>query len=543
MEVERLSSRAPSCCAHSRFLLSGLGQGTEKRERSYFGGSFVDLASVLTRYHEQIVAMWAYRMLTDKSSRYSDEPPGEMKRLIDHATYCFRVALVEDDWTYLGQFINFIAHKRLHGGFTLSEVQRAFEQYRETVTPLLVTHVEPAHLTQTLLRLHRGMVSTVTRFSTYFQDLHEEVLRNQAHYLEQEVADRTRKLAESERKYKILVEDINDGYFVLVEGAIVYANNSFARMHGYACREIMGRQYLEFVAPESREVVETAYQGSNRGLHAPSRLEYLRLHRDERHIPTEIMAKLSSYGGRVATIGICRDIGERVELERKTREAEKLGALAQLAASLAHEINNPLTAIKMNVQMFSEGQLPEQARSRLLSSTLREIEQIRRRISEMMDLTVPFRLKYERTNLLNLVEGCLRIVDQRMKHQGVRATTRLSSQVPDVLVDPERMEQALVNLLLNALEALPKGGCIFVSSKEWCEEGNSWVHLRVADDGPGIPKEKLPYVFDPFYSQKVGGIGLGLGNVKKIVEAHGGRVTVTKRKPSGVAFTLWLPRK
>ncbi len=503
----------------------------------------MDLAEVLIRYHKEIVQTWAYRMLSDKSSRYSEESPEELTALIDHATTCFRAALVDDQWTELVQFINFIAVKRLHGGFTLSEVQRAFEQYRETVTPLLVTHVEPALLTPTLLRLHRGMVSTVTRFSTYFQDLHEELLRNQAKYLEQEVADRTRKLADSERKYKILVEDINDGYFVLVDGTIVYANNTFARMHGYTSQEIIGRHYLEFVASESRDAVETAYDGSRRGKFGASRLEYLRLHRDGRHLPTEIMAKISSYGGEVANIGICRDIGERVELERKTREAEKLAALAKFAASLAHEINNPLTAIKMNLQLFSEGQLPEAASKKLLSSTLRETEQIRRCITEMMDLTVPFRLKYRSVNLRDLIESCLAIIEQRMEYQGVRASTRLSSKVQEVFVDRERIEQALVNLLLNALEALPPAGRIFISSKKTFGENMPWVHICIADNGPGIPKEKLPYVFDPFYSQKAGGIGLGLGNVKKIVEAHGGRVIVTARRPKGVVFTLRLPQK
>ncbi|MBI5247911.1 MAG: PAS domain S-box protein [Desulfomonile tiedjei] len=503
----------------------------------------MDLAEVLDRYHQHIVQTWAHHMLNDLSSRYSDEPAEELTPLIDRATRCFRDALVKDQSTDLAQFINFIAHKRLLGGFALSEVQRAFEQYRATVIPLLTTHIERAFLTQTLLRLHQIMVSTVTGFSTYFQDLHEEFLRNQASFLEQEVADRTRKLAESERKYKILVEDINDGYFVLVEGKIVYANKAFARMHGYDLEDTLGRHYLDFVAPKSSEAVETAYTGNRGGTTSASRLEYLRLHRDGGPLPTEIMAKLSSYAGQLATIGICRDISERVELERKTREAEKLNALARFAASLAHEINNPLTAIKMNIQMFSEGLLPEEARRKLLSSTLYEIDQIKRSITEMMNLTVPFRLKSRLINLRELIEGCLGIVEQRMAYQGVKVFCRLSAKMTEVWLDPERMEQALVNLLLNALDALPKGGRLFVSSRASWEKGQPWVHVRVADDGPGIPKEKRRYLFDPFFSQKAGGIGLGLGNVKKIVEAHGGRVVVTERIPKGVSFTLVLPQK
>ncbi len=503
---------------------------------------YVDFGEVLSFYHKQIVDTWTHLMLSDRSSRYADEQPEELRPVVDRAANCFRMALVEDQWAELSQFINFIAAKRLQGGFTLSEVQRAFERYRETVTPLLVVNIDASRLTETFLRLHACMVSTVTSFSTFFQGLHEDFLRNQAQYLEQEVADRTAKLAESERKYKMLVEDINDGYFVLVNETMVYSNNTFARMHGYTPNEVMGRHYLEFVAPESKKEVAAAYTGSRSGQLSHSRIEYLRLHRDGRHLPTEIMAKLSSYEGQAANIGVCRDIGERVELERKTREAEKLGALAQLAASVAHEINNPLTAIKMNTQMFLEGKLTEQAGCNLLNSTLREVEQIRRCVTEMMNLTIPFHLKRRRVNLRGLIEGCLRIVDQRMIYQGVRCTTHLSPEVRDVLVDPDRLEQALVNLLINALEALPRGGRIVIGSTVFWDKGEPWTKIRVADDGPGIPKEQLPYVFDPFYSQKAGGIGIGLGNVKKIVEAHGGRVLVKIRRPKGVAFTVWLPK-
>lgn len=503
----------------------------------------MDLNDILTRYHEQIVLTWSHLMLNDKSSRYSEEPPDELTKLVDHATQCFRWALVDDRWDDLFTFVNFIAPKRLHGGFALSEVQRAFERYREAVIPLIVAHTDPESLAPVLLRLHHCMVSTVTRFSTFFQDLHQKFLRDQARYLEREVADRTRKLAESERKYKILVEDINDGYFVLIDGRIVFANNAFASMHGHTCDEIAGTYYLDFVAPESRGAVEAAYSGSQSGLVSPSRIEYLRLHRDGRSLPTEIMAKISSYGGEIANIGVCRDMSQRVELELKTREAEKLNALAQLAASLAHEINNPLTAIKMNVQMFLQKELPEKSRATLLDSTLREIEQIRRCVTEMMDLTVPFRLKRRWIDVRELVEGCLGIVEHRMKYQGIRAKIRLSKEFRDIFVDPERLEQALVNLLINALAALPRGGTVYVSSKGFFEKGTRWIQIKVADDGLGIEQEKLSYVFDPFYTEKKGGIGLGLGNVKKIVEAHGGSVSVTQRKPRGIAFILKLPQE
>ncbi len=503
----------------------------------------MNLAEVLTEFNKQIVATWHYRMLNYKGSRYSDEPEDELRVLIGQATKAFRFALVDDQWAPLHRFIDYIAPKRLQGGFSLSEVQRAFEQYREVVTPLMVAHIDTVPLSQALMRLHHCMIATVTRFSSFFQDLHEEILRNQAQYLEREIAVRTRELAESERKYKILVEDINDGYLVLVDNKIVYANNAFAHMHGCHFEKVIGLDFLDLVASESVAAVQAGLLGSGKAFMSLERLEYARIHGDGRHLPTEITAKTSSYGGEIATIGICRDISQRVELEAKTREAEKLNALAQLAASLAHEISNPLTAIKMNVQMLSESGLVDRSHRRLVTSTLGEIETIKRCVTEMIDLTVPYRLSCQWVRTRALIEDCLEIVETRRSYQGINITTRLSKDLTDIYVDSERIEQAVVNLLLNALEVLPRGGNIHISTRVSASEGARWNELLISDDGPGIPEEKLPYVFDPFYSQKGGGIGLGLGNVKKIVEAHGGEVLVKPRKPRGIRFTLRLPQR
>jgi PAS domain S-box-containing protein len=497
----------------------------------------VNLADTLSRFQDQIIDTWLNHMLSDKSSRYSKEPADELRLYIGRATVAFRQALVAEDWDPLHKFIDFIAPKRLKGGFKLYEVQRAFEVYREIVTPLVVSHIESARLKPALLLLHHCMVATVTRFSDYFQELHEEFLRNQANYLEREIRNRTQELAESERKYKILVEDINDGYLVVVESKIEYTNETFAQMHGYDSDTVIGLDFLELVADESKKEVQSSL------LNGQARLEYFRRHIDGTHLPTEIMSKTSSYGGEIAQIGICRDISQRVELEAKTREAERLNALAQLAASLAHEINNPLTAIKMNVQMLSESDLINRSQQKLAGSTLREVEAIKRCVLEMMDLTVPFRLKYKWVKTRSLIQDCLEIVEARRRFQGVRVSTKLSRNITDIYVDPERIQQAVINLLLNALDVLPSGGNIYIGTKVSANQGFNWNEILISDDGPGISKEKLPYVFDPFYSQKAGGIGLGLGNVKKIVEAHGGEILVAQRRPRGIKFKLRLPQK
>ena len=501
------------------------------------------LARLLHKYHTQIVDTWVDYLLSDQSSRYSGEPEEQLRPIVNIASESFRAALVYGERGELSHFINTIAHKRIGEGFKLSEVQKAFEVYRQILTPLLISNLVPPALNDALLDLHHCMVETIAIFSEYFQGLHDQFLQNYAKELELEVNRRTKELAESERKYKILVEDINDGYFVLVDERIVFANKTFSKMHGYTTEEVQGLHYLKLVAPPSENAVENAYDGSLNKQKISARIEYLRLHRDGRWLPTEIIAKRSSYVGKAANLGICRDISQRVELEKKTREADKLNALAQLAASLAHDVRNPLTAIKMNAQMLCE--LPETnpRQQRLVEVTLKEIGQIEGSVTEMMSLTIPFRLQIQSVPVRPLLEGCLEMLRQRIIHKNITVSIRISREAITIMVDPNRIQQAIVNLLFNSIEVLHKGGRIFLSSRIIQERSRTVSEIRVGDNGPGIPKELLPYAFDAFFSKRREGTGLGLSNVMKIVEAHGGMAVAIPRKPGGINFCLRLPRE
>lgn len=222
----------------------------------------------------------------------------------------------------------------------------------------------------------------------------------------------------------------------------------------------------------------------------------------------------------------------------RQREAVTFKALAQQAASLAHDIRNPLTAIKMNVQMLAAELNGNPTHHRLIAISQKEVASIERSVEEMMNLARPFRLNREIVLLRPFMLDCVESLRSRMAHKDVSASVRLSADLEQLRMDPHRMEQTLVNLLFNAIEAVPKGGRIYVSSGRTEFQGRHWAMISVADDGPGIPKELLPYVFDEKRSRR---IGLGLDNVKKIVEAHGGVVDVSLRRPRGLRVSLRLP--
>lgn len=337
-----------------------------------------------------------------------------------------------------------------------------------------------------------------------------------------------------------LVENINEGFLVLIEGRIVFANRSFAEMHGYDHEAVLQTDYLNFVADDHKEKIRQAYELCLKPGVAPARIEYRRLCKNGEQLPTEIMANQNVFEGRMANIGICRDISERIELEKKNREMEKLKALSLQAASIAHDVRNPLSTVRMNLQLFLLMELPPE-RLRLVEASLTEVNQIEKSLQEMMNIRFPLRLSYRSVNIRTLLDLCLKSMHRRITQNQVSVLLRISRRIETINADPHRLEQALLNLLFNAVEAQPSGGKLTIIVRRLKQHSKEWVEILVADQGPGLPKEMLPYLFDPMFSQKAMGTGLGLHNVKKIIEAHGGSVRAAINRRSGMNFYLCLP--
>lgn len=503
----------------------------------------MNLYNILNKYREQTIKEWIEHLRSGLSERYKMRPLDELRVTVAAAYDASHAVLINNDYSKIDCHIEWITKTRLEGGFSLSEVQNAYELYRVLLLPVLMKELKGAQLSKAIEQLNRCLFYTTTRYSNYFQSLHEREIKTHAVNLEQEVENRTKELAESEAKYRVLIEEINDGYFVNQNGNIVFANEAFCDIHGYKPVEVIGRPYIDFIAYESIEEVKRLYEEriANKGL-AQNLYMYYRLHKNGTSLPTENKVKLIIYQGKSAVAGICRDITERMEMEKKIRDSENLAHIGQLATSLAHEIRNPLSSVKMNIQILLknvEFNGNDKRRMEIMSSEISRLEKI---LAEMLDFAKPLRLYLAPTLINDVIESCLDIMDVKIKEKNISVKKKYSKRIPWIMLDSDKLEQAIINVLLNSVEALLPGGEISILTKKETSNGSS-IRVEITDNGPGISEGDLLYVFDPFFSNKKKGTGLGLSNAKKIIEAHGGAVSISARRQQGIQFCLAIPAR
>ncbi|MEN6615266.1 MAG: ATP-binding protein [Syntrophorhabdus sp.] len=498
------------------------------------------MGEILREHRDEVVAEWVRSLQTQMGPRYGDRPSDELYVTVAAAFDASYAVLVKRDYRLIDCHIRWITRLRLLGGFSLSEVQGAYEMFRKVVTPILTAELPKKDMRMALQRVNECLYYTITRFSDNFQQLHEKQIREHARDLEEQVHIRTRELAESEAQYRVLVEDINDGYFVNQNGIIVFANKAFCELHGYTVGEVIGRPYIEFIAPESRSTVKKLYERRVEKGHAQDLYVYLRRTRTGQNLPTENKVKMIVYRGESAVAGICRDITDRMEMERKIRESESLAHIGQLTTSLAHEIRNPLSSVKMNIQILLKKMEFKGNDKRRMDIMTEEISRLERILTEMLDFAKPLRLDLKPVSLRTVIASCLEMMTVRFQEKRIEVRRKFSRSTPAITVDRDKIEQAIFNVLQNCIDAVPEGGHIALRTR-YLPNSERQVQIDIDDNGPGIDETDLPYVFDPFYSNKKKGTGLGLWNVRKVIEAHGGKVTISTKRTGGVHLSMILP--
>ena len=240
-----------------------------------------------------------------------------------------------------------------------------------------------------------------------------------------------------------------------------------------------------------------------------------------------------------------QDVTEWLGLEQRVRVAEKLAALHTLSAGVAHELRNPLSAMDLNLHLLQE-ELQDQGP--LTSRTAHYVQVLDaecRRLSAILDnfmkFARPTSLDTREIEVHGVIEHIVALMQLEAQEHKIHLEYTIENDVPPVLGDETQISQALVNVVVNAFHAMTEGGHCHIAATTCTTDGKRWVEVSVRDTGVGIPKDALPRLFEPFYTTKASGSGLGLAIAYRIMEDHGGLISVSSLRGTGTAVTLRLP--
>ena len=240
----------------------------------------------------------------------------------------------------------------------------------------------------------------------------------------------------------------------------------------------------------------------------------------------------------IATIAQGQDITQRVQAEDVLRRTERLAAMGQLAAALAHEINNPMQAIRSHLELVLDFGLEADERDQYLHVCREEIERLTGITQRVLSFARPGRDIRHPVSIAELTQRTLALVGKQLQHAQIRVTTDFPADLPPVRVASDLIVQVLLNIMINATEVVPPGGLVHVAARE--QDG--MLALTLCNNGPSIPSEIIGQIFDPFFSTKPDGTGLGLSISYSIVQGHSGEIHVENLNDGqGVRFTIKLP--
>lgn len=346
---------------------------------------------------------------------------------------------------------------------------------------------------------------------------------------------------ESQERYRSLVESMPDAVMIHDEENILYVNPSAVKTFGAKREEeFVGKPFWMLVAPEFHDSVRARVRAIvERG--AINELAERKLKRlDGTSIDVLVTSVPFNDRGRRVVLAIFLDITALKEAERKAQRYQRLAALGEMAAGMAHEIRNPTAAISAQAQYLLKKMEKTDTTYEQLKDILAQCERLETLVHDTLDYS-PEKKFEERTEIpaKDLLQKALWLAQTQFGPSHARVQVILDSpeNMPLLRVHPTRMDRVLVNLILNAFQAMPEGGHLLLGAKK---AGNKVV-LRVQDDGKGVTEEEMARLFEPFYTSRKMGSGLGLAICQKIVEEHQGKIRVEQVEPHGAAFTIELP--
>ena len=363
----------------------------------------------------------------------------------------------------------------------------------------------------------------------------------------EDITERT----QAEAKIQAILDTTVDGIITINEKGIVESFNPAAeKIFGYSSEEVIG-QNVKVLMPEpyhsEHDGYVTNYLRTGQARIIGIGREVVGKRKDGTTFSVDLAVSEFRLRERRMFTGIVRDITERKRLEEQLTQSAKLAALGELVGGIAHEVNNPTGIIVMRIASLMQ----EGTAQGLSEDLIDDIEVIQRQSDKIAQITsgllafsrkTPF--SAQPTDINRTVSSAVGLVENVLRNKGIVYRPELAEDLPLVMLDATRIEQVLLNLFNNAMDAMPEGGELVVETVlETDAESKGWVQIRVKDTGCGIRKEDMGRLFDPFFTTKeVGkGTGLGLSISYGLVQEHGGRIEVESKWGEGAEFQIHLP--
>jgi PAS domain S-box-containing protein len=365
----------------------------------------------------------------------------------------------------------------------------------------------------------------------------ERQLQSYREDLELKVRERTREIEETKQYLENLLENANDVIYTLdLDQQFTYVNSK-VNAWGYRKDDLIGRPYLSLLSRRhrGRRLKNTLDIGAKQVYE----VEVVTRLGEVRAVMVSVSPLQGADGEILGVLGIARDMTETKKLERQIRNAEKLASIGQLAAGVAHEINNPLGGILNCLYNLRKGALSPARQEEYWASMEHGVRRVQKIVRQLLDFSQQHEPAFSPADINRIIDQVLGLTTHLFVPNRIRLETFLGNGLPNVMVDRHMIEQVLMNLILNAVQAMKNGGTLTIRTS--VVEGI--CRVEVNDTGSGIPAAVLPRVFDPFFTTKGEGEGTGLGLSVNlgIVERHGGKILVESEVGKGTTFTLCLP--
>ncbi|MGV8056773.1 MAG: ATP-binding protein [Smithellaceae bacterium] len=364
-------------------------------------------------------------------------------------------------------------------------------------------------------------------------------LREYAESLQNELSQNIelqREIEELNRYLQSMVRSLPEKIYELDSNGIVsYMNKGLEKEGKLSSRDYKGTYFLDFVAPEDKAFVWSKWQETKKGIYEPYEIETTTKNGKK----VNLLVTTSPVAGTDHYLLVQRDITEFKDMEQKLYESQKLAALGQLSAGIAHEVRNPLSSIKMSLQILEKRMNPAGNDLKRFKIAEKEVEHLEELVNNILIFAKPLEPKMTPVILTRVLDQAIAMAEKGIADKHIDMQTQYES-IPPVIADSAMLVDAFLNIIRNAVEAVEEKGSINISLN-YLEGSRKIIVMQIKDNGCGIDASDMPHLFNPFFTRKKYGTGLGLSQVKRIIDLNQGTIDIASEKGKGTIVSVTLP--